>query len=607
MAVPSFADEQEEPITGTCGENLTYTYYKSTKILTIDGTGDMWDYNESPVNGGWVAPWKKLSNLEKAVISDGVTSIGNCAFYECYNLTSVEITDSVTSIGDHAFLWCDSLPEITIPNSVTHIGKRAFSNCTALTSITIPGSVTDIGDYAFYDCDAITAITLSEGVKNIGDSAFGSCGSVTDITIPDSVTRIGDWAFQYCYALTNISLPDSLTSIGYQAFNNTGYYNADGENSNWENNVLYIGNHLIEAAAWKLNDGILKGNIPGEYTVKSGTKTIADRAFEDCKGYHDHKDFVDDKAFENYTGLTRITLPDGVVNIGKYAFNGCTKLTSMEIPDSVTNIGNFAFLDCTDLTGINVGIGNTAYCSENGVLYNKERTEIMRFPCKKADTSFTIPSGVTSIANGAFNNCGGLTSITIPNGVKSIGEEAFSICYGLTSVTIPDGVTSIGKSAFYHCYYAETAKIDGKTQIISEIGLEKVTIPNSVTSIGDNAFYECYKLTEVNYIGGRKSDWDAIEKGSNYSIDDSIIKYRAGIKATHSADKITVEPIEIENGKTVILTLYNGDKFIGMQSDIYNGTEMSFTINKTYTKAKVMIWESLGSMSPVCGVKTAER
>ena len=131
MAVPSFADEQEEPITGTCGENLTYTYYKSTKILTIDGTGDMWDYNESPVNGGWVAPWKKHSELEKAVISDGVTSIGNCAFYECYKLASVEIADSVTSIGNYAFLWCDSLPEVTIPNSVTHIGERAFSNCIA--------------------------------------------------------------------------------------------------------------------------------------------------------------------------------------------------------------------------------------------------------------------------------------------------------------------------------------------------------------------------------------------------------------------------------------------------------------------------------------------
>ena len=601
MAVPSFADEPEQPITGKCGENLTYTYYQSTKILTIDGTGDMFDYDESPVNGGWVAPWKKLSKLEKAVISDGVTSIGTYAFYECYNLTSIEIADSVTSIGDYAFLWCNSLPEITIPNSVTHIGERAFSNCTALTGITIPGSVTDIGDYAFYDCGDITAITLSEGVKNIGDSAFNGCKGVTSIEIPKSVTRIGDLAFKDCDALTSISLPDDVTSIGYQAFYNTGYYNADGKDSNWENHVLYIGNHLIEADAWELNDGISNGKIPGEYTVKSGTKTIADRAFENCKGY------TDDTAFEDYTGLTRITLPDGVINIGNYAFNGCTKLTSMEIPDSVTSIGKSAFLDCTGLTGIDVDIGNTAYCSENGVLYNKEKTEIMRFPCKKADTSFTIPNGVTSIAGGAFNNCGGLTSITIPNGVKSIGEEAFSVCYGLTSVTIPDGVTSIGKSAFYHCYYAETAEIDGKTQIVSEIGLEKVTIPNSVTSIGDNAFLECYKLTEINYIGGRKSDWDAIEKGSSYLTDDSIVKCRAGIKATTSDNKITVEPIEIENGKAVILTLYNGDKFIGMQSDTYNGTEMSFTISKTYTKAKVMIWESLGSMSPVCGVKTAER
>lgn len=585
-AFPAFADEPKQPITGSCGEKLTWTYYQSTKTLTIDGTGNMSDYDESPVNGGYVAPWIRqinTQNIQNVVISDGVTSIGDFAFYLCDKINNITISDSVTSIGDNAFLWCDSLPEVKIPNSVTHIGERAFSNCTALTSITIPGSVTDIGDYAFYDCSNITAITLSEGVKNIGESAFGSCSSITKITIPDSVTSIGDRAFNGCSALKNITLSDGITNIGYQAFYNTGYYNADGEESNWENNTLYIGNYLIEVDAQKLNNGILNGEIPSEYIIKPGTKTIADMAFTDCKGYIEYKDF------ENCVGLTSIKLPDGMVNIGNGVFDGCTKLASIEIPKSVKNIGNSAFSGCISLTGINVSENNTAYCSENGVLYNKAKTEIMRFPCQKTDTSFTIPNGVTGIANGAFENCRNLTGITIPKGAKSIGDDVFSNCEGLTSITIPDSVTSIGSSAFYEC-----------------IALTSAVIPNTVTSIGNNAFLNRNKLKDV-YYDGSAEDWIAISKGENYSIADDIITYCAGIKITPSDDgKIVVNPTNTVPGKTVILALYEGGRLVEMQqSSEYSETnrELTFMPTKTYTRAKVMIWNSLSGMSPVCDFK----
>lgn len=585
-AFPVFADEPEQPITGSCGEKLTWTYYQSTKTLTISGTGDMSDYDESVVNGGYVAPWRRqinTQNIQNVVISDGVTSIGDFAFYLCDKINNITISDSVTSIGDNAFLWCDSLPEVKIPNSVTHIGERAFSNCTALTSITIPGSVTDIGDYAFYDCSDITAITFSEGVKNIGESAFGSCSSITKITIPDSVTSIGVWAFNGCSALKNITLSDGITNIGYQAFYNTGYYNADGEESNWENNTLYIGNYLIEVDAQKLNNGILNGEIPSEYIIKPGTKTIADMAFTDCKGYIEYKDF------ENCVGLTSIKLPDGMVNIGNGVFDGCTKLASIEIPKSVKNIGNSAFSGCISLTGINVSENNTAYCSENGVLYNKAKTEIMRFPCQKTDTSFTIPNGVTGIANGAFENCRNLTGITIPKGAKSIGDDVFSNCEGLTSITIPDGVTSIGSSAFYEC-----------------IALTSAVIPNTVTSIGNNAFLNRNKLKDV-YYDGSAEDWIAISKGENYSIADDIITYCAGIKITPSDDgKIVVNPTNTVPGKTVILALYEGGRLVEMQqSSEYSETnrEITFTPTKPYTRAKVMVWNSLSGMSPVCDFK----
>lgn len=561
-AFSAFADEPELPITGSCGQYLRYEYYQSTKTLTIIGNGNMPNYPANKYEGS-IAPWRNNSNidnyLEKVVISDGVTNI-----------------------GENAFLWCDKITSVTIPNSVKSIGMGAFYSCKALTGITIPNGAESIGEDAFQYCDSLKEVTIPGSVKSIGEGAFSGCSSLTDITIPQSVTSIGNWAFNGCSALKNITLSDGITNIGYQAFYNTGYYNADGEESNWENNALYIGNYLIEADAWKLNNGILNGEIPSEYIIKPGTKTIADMAFTDCKGYIEHKDF------ENCVGLTSIKLPDGMVNIGNKAFDGCTKLTSMDIPDSVSSIGNSAFSSCVSLTGISVSEGNASYCAENGVLYNKAKTEILRFPCQKKDTSFTIPNGAKNIADGAFENCRNLTSITIPNGVKNIGDDAFSICFGLTSITIPDGVTSIGNSAFYQC-----------------TGLTSITIPNSVLIIGENAFEGCRTSMKVYYTGS-EADWGEVIGDGKSVLKDTNIYYCKGITATRNDDgTIKVSPNKIDSG-TVILALYGGDKgdkLIEMQSEKYSGTKITFTPTQTYTRAKIMIWNSLGGMSPECGIK----
>ena len=157
-------------------------------------------------------------SLISVAIPDSVISIRDSAFSCCKSLTSVTIPDSVTSIGDSAFSSCVSLTSVTIPDSVTSIGNIAFSFCTSLTSITIPDSVTSIGDCAFYACYSLTSITIPDSVTSIGDWAFSSCTSLTSITIPDSVTFIGDSAFDFCESLTSVSIPDSVTFIGDNAF-----------------------------------------------------------------------------------------------------------------------------------------------------------------------------------------------------------------------------------------------------------------------------------------------------------------------------------------------------------------------------------------------------
>ena len=237
----------------------------------------------------------QFSNIEKQfrgydsneiIVPNGVTSIGDNAFFGCSSLTSITIPDSVTSIGLQAFQDCTSLTSITIPDSVTSIGKNAFWGCSSLTSITIGGSVTSIGSSAFHDCSSLTSITIPDSVTSIGDYAFSGCSSLTSITIPDSVTSIGDSAFSYCKSLKSVTIQARAVSIGNDAFES-----CDSLESATLNGVICIG----------------------------------DSAFSECGN------------------LTKVRLSSGLKSIGKKAFVLCSKLTSITIPTSVINIGAEAF------------------------------------------------------------------------------------------------------------------------------------------------------------------------------------------------------------------------------------------------------------------------
>ncbi len=158
---------------------------------------------------------EKVTNLS---IPDGVTSIGNYAFYNCSSLTSINIPASVTSIGSYAFYYCSSLTSINIPEGVTSIGSAAFYNCSSLTSINIPEGVTSIGDSTFYNCSSLTSINIPEGVTSIGSYAFYNCSSLTSINIPDSVTSIGSSAFYNCSSLTSVTFGTGLKNLyGYSS------------------------------------------------------------------------------------------------------------------------------------------------------------------------------------------------------------------------------------------------------------------------------------------------------------------------------------------------------------------------------------------------------
>ena len=402
------------------------------------------------------------SGLTSVTIPNSVTIIGNQAFMNCSGLTSVTIPNSVTSIGDYAFynvpnivysgdatgspwgarsrngyvenylvfdnetkttlLACSSsaLGEINIPNSVTSIGQLAFSNCTGLTSVTIPNSVTSIGWNAFYNVPNIVYSGDATGspwgarsrngyvdgylvYSNNTKITLRACSSAAqgEIIIPNSVTSIGSSAFSSCSGLTSVTIPNSVTSIGRSAF-----YQCTGLTS------VTIGNRVtsIGIEAFRGCSGLTSVTIPNSVT------SIGERAFLSC------------------SGLTSVTIPNRVTRIGDYAFNGCSGLTSVTIPNSVTSIGRSAFYQCTGLTSIDVAADNPNYSSEEGVLFNKDKTTLVAYPGGKQG-AYAIPNSVTSIGSSAFNNCSGLTSVTIPSSVTSIGGDAFYRCTGLTSVT----------------------------------------------------------------------------------------------------------------------------------------------------------------------------
>ena len=298
-------------------DNLTWKLYEDG-TLNISGTGAMKDYSHSESNQ---SPVFDNDIIKSVVIEDGVTSIGNSAFWSCGGLISVTIPDSVTSIGNFAFSGCVGLTNITIPNSVTCIGMKGFGGCSGLTSITIPNSVTSIDEGAFEFCSSLTSILLPDGITSIGVGAFGNCESLTDLAIPDGVTSIGDWAFEECSNLTSITIPSSVTNIGIRAFDGC---------SNLTSITIPDGVTSIGDWAFYHCNSLTNITIPGSVT------NIGHSTFFGCKN------------------LTSITILDGVTSIGMSVFSSCESLTDIIIPNSVTSIEEDAFSNCKSLTSITI-------------------------------------------------------------------------------------------------------------------------------------------------------------------------------------------------------------------------------------------------------------
>jgi sorbitol-specific phosphotransferase system component IIA len=583
--------------------------------------------------------FQNCSGLTSFTIPNSVTYIGDYAFDACTSLTSVAIPNSVTSIGYGAFQSCTGLTSVIIPISITSIGDHAFYKCTGLTSVTIPNSVTSIEDYAFYNCISLTSVIIPNSVTSIGDYSFNGCIGLTSVTIPNSVTYIWGYAFNGCSGLTSVILPNSVTFIGTCAFNGcTGltsiyacrltpinFYSNWGvfENVDKSKCTLYvpIDSKSLYTAAYQWEDftnieesstaGFTVGGIAyyitsstSPYTVAvaaGGTYTdaVTIPASASCNSTSYSVTTIGNYAFDQCTGLGSITIPNSVTSIGSYAFYGCTGLTNITIPTSVTTIGKYAFTLNSCLFYVN---GNSLnFSSKDDVLYNKDQTTLIQCPVSKTG-SIVIPSSVTAIGDGAFENCYGLTSVILPNSVTYIGNYAFESCTDLTSFTIPNSVTYIGNYAFYKC-----------TGLTSVTITSVITSPNSVTFIGDYAFDKCTGLislyanspkpidlrlnSNTSYTGfnagitlyvptGSKNLYAAAPVWKDFKY---IVEYIVTSIASVSASKLNIRVM----GRTVEISLPEASAPVQVVDingrQLYNGTPSGSTLSVTLPQGGIYL------------------
>ncbi len=392
---------------GSCGENLTWEL--DGDVLTISGTGDMDSYG----NIGNLAPWHDYrENIKTVKINEGVTSIGDQAFYSFIQLQKIYLPNSLNKVYDSPFyhssysfdiyiysleMWCN----LKYPDGMGWEGDHyLYYNEKILKEFNVPKSITEIGDFAFRDIN-ISKVILHDGITKLGKLAFYNCEYLTSISIPENVSYIGASAFQGCKCLTSVSVPENVSYIGESCFSDcNNLYKI-----NLPDKLKSLENSLFSGCT-----SLTKINIP------SNLEIVSDYTFHWC------------------TSLESIKLPGTVRKIGERAFNHCTSLTEIMVPESVTSINAGTFYECTSLNNVGelknlVSIGDEAF-------YNCRTLKKVYF----AET-------LNSIGKYAFYGCENLSDISLPKNLEKLDEYTFYNCNELTSIKIPSKVTFIGENS----------------------------------------------------------------------------------------------------------------------------------------------------------------
>ena len=412
-------------------------------VLTIDGGGDMKDYNDNTSK----APWrdKYEDSIVSVVINDSVSSIGSYAFRSCGELTSVTIGSGVTKIGSRAFADCGGLTSIVLPSNVSSIAGNAFFCCTNLAEVAVYNDEILIDSYAFYNCNKLTFKCNCNPESNA--CKFAKNKDKKYYCLDDNHVYNEEWTTDskatcksegkkshhclYCKATKDETTIPVTDHTWYK------HLIADKEATDTEDGEASIHCRVcgeIKAGSKVTIPKYTKSGKTGNLSYKlddNGVLTITGNGempeytdYPYAPWYYFYKDIKEVKiesgvknvscgALVNCSNLTKVTLPNTITNIGEAAFADCTSLSEIALPNSLTSIGEYAFAYCPKLSEI------------------------------------TLPNSLRTIGDGAFEDCAGLTEITLPNSLTSVGEDAFAYCMNLATVTIENDNIDIDEDAFY--------------------------------------------------------------------------------------------------------------------------------------------------------------
>lgn len=522
-------------ITGDC------TWKIDGNVLIISGDGEMEDYS---IDTEWnsTAPYVEYY-FSKVIIENGVRNIGECAFYNCYNITSIEMASSVTSIGELAFTKCSGLRNVELSNNVTSIGQGAFAS-SGLTSVEIPDGVKSIEHHTFYNTTRLVNISLSSDVTYVGENAFDKCNNLTNVwyrgsELDKSRANINiesgnaclldvTWKYTFCkgeHIFENAC--DTTCDCGYERTITHAYQQKiDHEYHYLECTICGAKTenerHLFENACDKMCDCGYERTITHSYLQQYDITNH----WDEC-GVCGDKQNIEEHAYQQEKNATNhwdeCSVCHDKKNTELHIYDNdcdeyCNECYFKRIPPLTLSFlysGNAVVMDCLD-TVTTVEIPKIVTNDENGEKYRIIGIEYGAFQDCTNLESVSIPTSVTWIEECAFKNCTSLVTMNIPDSVTRIEESAFENCNKLESVTIGENVVNIDYSAFRGCdslteiivnkLNQKYTSVDGvlfdesKTELIvypkGKID-ECYAVLDGVKTIGDYAFYNCDKLTEV--------------------------------------------------------------------------------------------------------------
>ena len=520
-----------------------------------------------------------MAGCENTTIPEGVTSIGAWAFSFRKNLKTINLPEGLTIINDSAFLSCNSLEEIIIPEGVTKIPQDTFKFCSGLKKVTLPKGLKEIGKEAFWACDKLTEINLPEGLISIGGLAFGGCG-LTSLTIPKSVTMLGgetdDNVFGYCGSLEAIRVEEGNT-----VFDSRGNCNA-----------------IIETASNTLITGCKNTKIP------EGVMSI-------------------EGAFLGCGGLTEISIPEGVLRIGKNAFSGCNHLTRIIIPEGVTSIGSSAFAVCARMKEISIPESVTkieadafAYRSESLTIYGKAGSYAETY-AKENNIKFS--------SAGTESNPTEKKTISSNNVALSQTSYIYDGTAKKPVVTVKDGNTVLKEGRDYTVTYSNNVNAGTAKVTVAGKGNYKGTVTKSFTiKVKKGTSHKVgsyqYKVTgtsTVSFTGVKNNKVTKVKIPKTVKIGDKDFKVTAiGSRAFKNNKKIT--SVEIgDNVKSIGTSAFEGciklsraalgKGIIEIGGNAFKNCKKLGTITIKSTKLKKVGKNSLKGLKPTAKIKVPAR